>query len=306
MRASARTTITVIGNGGERRTEGALSSAATPEYLETVGIPILYGRGFTAEEGRAGADVVVVSEAAARNLWPGEDPIGKLLRVEQGIVAETAPFARVIGVARDAQTWRLGETPSISVYLPRIQREWQDLSVVVRTSGDAARELRPLVRTTARALEPAVRLWLDTPEEEIANSKWGFSGTRIASQLATALGLLALLLAAIGLHGVMAYSVSQRKREIGIRMALGANRGTVLRLVLGQGLRLIMIGMALGVAGSAIAARLLLSLLYGLSPFDPIAYVGVSLLMVAVALVATFVPARRATKVDPMVALRYE
>ena len=130
--------------------------------------------------------------------------------------------------------------------------------------------------------------------------------TRAASELAVVLGVLALLLSALGIYGVMSYSVARRTREIGIRMALGADRRDVLRLVLGQGLRLVGIGVALGVASGAALSRLLSSLLFGLSPFDPIAYVSVSLFLVAVALAATYLPARRATQVDPMIALRYE
>jgi macrolide transport system ATP-binding/permease protein len=305
------TTIALPAERGEpeRLFERAASYAATAEYLETVGIPLIRGRAFTGAEARAGAAVVIVSESAARNLWPGEEPIGKLLRVGQGDEdeADIAPtlFSTVIGVARDAQSWRLGEVPRIAVYKPRIPTEWMDIFVLLRAFGDA-KELKTAVMATARSLEPTVRIDVSTVEEQIANSNWGTGSVRMASKLASALGLLALLLAALGIYGVMSYSVSQRTREIGIRVALGADRRAVLRLVFGQGLRLLAVGVAVGVAGGAAVSRLVSSLLYGLSQFDPFTYAGVSLFLALIALLACYVPALRATKVDPMVALRTE
>jgi predicted permease len=302
-----RLTITVP---GKESADGLMMRASYldvgPDWFKVFGVPIVRGRGFTAEEARTWTEAVVVSEATARNLWPGEEPIGKSLLVEkrEDEDAEKIFFTtRVIGVARDAHTIQIDKIPPFSLYLPAQSRRWLDNALLVRTSRDAA-EMKAAIRAEARALEPVLRLWLNSMEEVIASGQ--VMRMRETAWLATGLGLLALLLAAIGIYGVMAYVVSQRTREIGVRMALGANQRDALRLILEQGMRLVTLGMALGAAGGAAFSRLLRSYLFGLSPFDPIAYAIVALSLMAVAVIACLVPARRATKVDPMVALRCE
>ncbi|MBO0858093.1 MAG: ABC transporter permease [Chloracidobacterium sp.] len=288
-----RLTITMPGKeSAEGLTMRASYLDVGRDWFKVLGIPIVRGRDFTAEETQAGADVVVVSETTARNLWPGEEPLGKLLRVEKRENDEAEKIfatTRVIGVAHDAQTDKIDNIPPVYLYIPQESRRWLDTTLLVRSSSNAE-EMKAAIRAEARALEPVLRLWLNTMEEVVADNGW-IRSIRERAWLASGLGLLALLLAAIGIYGVMAYAVTERTREIGIRMALGASRRDALRLILLQGLWLVTLGAALG---GAAFSRLLRSFLFGLSPFDPIAYALVVLLLISVAVVACLVPAHRA------------
>ena len=275
-------------------------------YLETIGVPLVVGRAFTADEVNARTPVLVVSESTARSLWPGESALGKLLRIElpkrDGETEMIFSSAQVVGVARDNQIYRSGETPPLIVYLPGAAPGGMDTSVLVRTTTDAV-SVKDLARREAYAVEPVLRLSVDTFEEKIAGAQTIMSA---ASHGVTALGVLALMLAVIGLYGVMAWLVVQRTREIGIRMALGAQAHNVLALVLKQGMKLVLIGAIIGIPLSLAAARVLSSLLTGLTTADALTIAVVTALLVGVTLLACYLPARRATRVDPLETLRYE
>ena len=304
----ARGIITLLDQGGS----GPKQYSRVPveqipsTFFDTIGTPLVLGRAFTAEEVNAHTPVLIVSESTARSLWPGENALGKLLRVEQpmrdGGAKNIFSSAQVVGVVRDNQIYRSGETPSLIVYIPGAEPGALDTTVLVRTTTDAA-ALKDLARREAYAIEPVLRLWVRTFEERIAREQGIMSA---ASHGATALGVLALMLAVIGLYGVMAWLVVQRTREIGIRMALGAQARNVLVLVLKQGMKLVLIGVVIGVPASLAVARLLSSMLVGLTTSDPLTIGIVTALLMGVTLLACYLPARRATKVDPLETLRYE
>jgi predicted permease len=266
----------------------------SPEYFSVVGIPIVRGRGFTTADMHGPA--IIVTESTARRLWPGEDPLGKTLREDSG--REDS----VIGVAKDAQVSHLGELNTTYLYFPAGPQDDVRTYVLVRYAGNFA-DIAKGIREAAHSLDPDITL---DPIRLADNLEVWRIPSRIVAALSGALGGLALLLALIGLYGMVSYSVSRCVREIGIRMALGADRTAVMRLVLWQAMRPVLIGALVGIALCAALSQILSSMLFGISTHDPIAFIGVPLLLSMVALIASYIPARRAMQVDPMVALRCE
>jgi len=279
-----------------------------PGYFETVGAGLLRGRGFTAADRREAAPVAVVNEEFARRYWPDEEPVGR--RFNLGDSTRTAPDSpaipvwwTVVGVARDGKYRSLTERATPLVYLPLAQRYVPDVTLHVRVDGDP-RQLQQAVRSVFERIDPDLPVVdVRTLEGHIAVATFM---PRLGAWVLSALGGVALLLAVVGLYGVLSYLVSQRTREIGVRVALGADRWSVMRLVVGRALRLTAIGLAAGLLLAAGAGLVLRSQLLGVSPLDPVTFGGVVALLVAVALLAAWVPARRAAAVDPMVALQAE
>ena len=271
-------------------------------YLEALGIPLVRGRTFTAQD-RAGAPwVVLIDQALAKKLFPGEDPVGKHLVFSW--LGDRAPGGpEIVGVVGNVKHWSLSEEPQPHVYFSLAQAPGGYLNVVMRAAGDPA-TLAPALREAIWSLDRNLAIvGLRTMEERLAQS---VARPKLYAVLLAVFAGLALLLATVGIYGVMSYAVTQRTREIGIRIALGARRSHVLGLVVGQGMLLALAGVALGVAGAAAGGRLLESLLYGVSASDPATLAVVPLVLTAVALAACGVPALRATRVDPIAALRGE
>jgi putative ABC transport system permease protein len=275
----------------------------TPDYFRALNIPMLRGRGFTPADHENATKVGVINEAFARRFFPGEDPLGR--RIEIGF-DEPPQWIEIVGLARDARNEALEAPAQEEVFVPLAQQQeffGTAISVAIRT--------RPGAPDIVTALRQAVwSLDKDQPLHNLKPMKQVlFEATaqrRFTLIVLSVFAALALLLTLVGLYGVLAYSVSRRTREIGIRMALGAQRGDVLRLVLNEGLRAATVGIAAGVLGALAVVRVMGNLLYGITPTDPVTFVATSLLLGAVALLACWVPARRAAKVHPMEALRCE
>jgi predicted permease len=283
--------------------EGMDSHAETvsPGYFKAMRIQLVEGRDFD-ERDREGLkpEAIVINETLARRLWPGEaSVVGKRLAIGR----DEADLMEVVGVVRDSKVRTLGEVPRNLLYVSVDQTYRGGLNLVVRAPGGGEGVVAG-VRQAVKEIDGRMSLYnVRTIEQHLT---WAFWAQNMAASLATAFGLLALVLAAVGLYGVVAYTVARRTHEIGIRVALGAQSRDILRIVLGQGMALTLVGLVAGLVGAFALARLLSSLLYGISPGDPATYILVALLLAIVALLACLVPARRATKVDPMVALRYE
>jgi len=271
------------------------------DYFRAIGTPLVRGRDFMPQDAATAPAVVIINETLARRFFPHEDPIGKRLRIGN---PESNPQPReIIGVVKDTVVRAIGEEPRAITYRPLAQQHSQWLTMVVHTAGNP-KALLTAVRREAQALDenlPAQEI--KTVDEIVAFAFWPM---RMAAGLVGAFGLLGLLLAAVGIYGVMSYAVAARTREIGVRMALGAQRRDVLRLIVGQGLTLALIGAGVGLALAYAVTRLLAGLLFGVGATDPPTFLGVAFFLVAVALAACYLPARRATKVDPILTLRSE
>jgi predicted permease len=269
------------------------------DYFAAMRIPMARGREFSAAD-RAGAPrVVIVNQTFARRFWPGTDPIGK--RITREMNGEG--WMEVVGVATDSKYYSLNEDPRAFVFLPSAQNYADEMTLVARTRGVPG-PMIPKVASVVKTLDPKLPMYEAEPLEEHLDVS--MVPARLVSSLLGALGALALVLATVGLSGVVAFAATQRTREIGIRMALGALPADVLRLVLGQGMRLATLGLAIGLAAAASTMHLVRGFLYGVSPTDPLTIVGIAALLGGVTLIATWLPAHRASRVDPVIALRHE
>ena len=273
--------------------------AVTPDYFKAMGIPLLRGRLFTEQDSKNAPRVAVINEAMARTYFSDEDPIGKGINLSQG----REGFREIVGIVGDVKQYGLAQPTTLQTYEPYLQMPFSAVTLVVRTEGNPAALSGP-IRSEVLALDK------EQPVSRIRTLDQIISGSvqqqRFTMLLLGVFAGVALILAAVGLYGVMSYAVTQRTHEIGIRMALGANTGNVLRLVVGHGMLLALIGVAIGLAGAFAFTRVMSKLLFAVSTTDTVTFAGISLMLTGVALIACLVPARRATKVDPMVALRHE
>jgi len=281
----------------------AIASSVTPDFFRAMGIGLMTGRTFTDRDTELDAPgVVVINNTMARRLWPGVDPIGKRLRTSDD---PNAPLKTVVGLVADIRHESLNINPRPEIFEPKFREgsRWDARTLVVRTSSDPL-GLASAIGNEVRAVDP------DQPFSRLRTMEHVISDSvlteRFSEVLLAIFAVIGLVLASVGIYGVVSYVVSQRTHEIGLRMALGATQSLVLRIVIAQGLRLALIGVIAGAVGAFALTRVMSSVLFGVSSTDPITFIAVGWLLAIVAFCASFLPARRATRVDPMIALRYE
>jgi predicted permease len=285
----------------DQQAPAILFNSVDSAYFETLRVPLLLGRAFIEADGETAPPVAVVNETMAKHFWPGESPIGKRF----SMTGDAGPFVDVVGVARDGKYRTLAEDPEPYFYVPLAQSFTPERVLQVRSSVPCE-SLMPIVQREILAIDA------NAPIEEIQTMKEALSGAlgyflfRLGASLAAALGLLGLLLAVVGVYGVVSYAATQRTQELGIRMALGASRRQVLALLLRQGAQLVSAGLLFGLAGAWGLTRVMSNMLVGVSPSDPLTYLSVATLLSFITLLACWIPARRAMRLDPIVALRYE
>jgi putative ABC transport system permease protein len=280
------------------------NSAITPvsaNYFETMGMRLLKGRAFNSADRADSANVAVINETLARRIWPGEDPLGK--RLKQGWPESQNPWREVVGVVADVKLNGVERDTPMETYLPLAQSPLPFFGLVVRTAGDPL-QLAATVERTIHSIDKDLPVFgIRSMDQLLGNS---LAQRKLTLTLLVSFAALALLLAAVGIYGVISYSVRQRTHELGIRLALGAQAADVLKLILAQGLRLVLLGVGIGWLAGWALTRWMETLLFGVRAADPLTFVGVALLLLLVAWLACFIPAQRATRVDPLVALRCE
>lgn len=278
-----------------------LSNSIGTDYFVALRIPLVRGREFTDFDGPSAPRVAIINQTMAHRYWPNEDPIGKRFRVEN----EVGPFLEIVGVAADGKYQFVAEDAQASFYVPLEQNYVSRRSLQIR-SDESPQVLASAVRHEVRTLDPELPVLDARTMKEVLEGNWGFFALRLGANVAAILGGMGLVLAVVGVYGVVSYDTTQRTREIGIRTALGAHWRDILRLVLVQALRTVMIGVLVGLLGAWALTRTMVHLLVGISASDPVTYFGVIGLLFAVALLACGIPALRAMRVDPVVALRHE
>jgi putative ABC transport system permease protein len=301
------TRLTIEGHSVLGQETTASYRVIDPNYFRTLSIPLLRGRYFTEQDNDESHGVVMINQTMARRYWPDENPIGKLIKPQFPVgnvpwrPVTTNTWLAIVGVVGDVKETGVNAEQSAEIYLPYLQNPSSLMNLLVRSKSDPLR-LVPSVRRQVLAVDRDQPIYnIKTMENVLSQS---VATPQVITSLLTIFAAIALLLAAIGVYGVMSYSVAQRTHEVGVRMALGAQQQHVLRMILGHGLRLVLVGVGLGVMVAFLVTRVISNLLFGVSATDPQVFVGVPLLLIAVALLATYFPARRALKVDPIVALR--
>jgi len=301
MRGDYVLSFTIEGRppAGPNQEPSANHRVISPDYFKAMGIPLLRGRSFAPEDREKSPMVAIVDQKFVDRYFPDQDPIGKGLDIGNG----TDGFYKIVGVVGSVLQDALDGKPSPTMYIPYTQDVFSSMWVVVRAKGEPT-QLSAAARQAVRDIDSTLPAFAMTPLADVVSES--IAQRRFSMLLIGVFGAIALVLAAVGLYGVVSYSVSQRTQEIGLRMAIGADRRDVLRLIVGGGMKLAVIGVVIGVAGALALSKVIATMLFELTPMDLVSYSGTVMVLLAVAMVACYVPARRAMRVDPIIALRAE